>query len=116
MLAMTTDYRGNEFLDETDRAVFAAMKARQPRRYAVAGLGEWGVTEGLVFERWEDVYKRQARWKPCFKRRNRALGEKILVLALKLWKVRGYGWKMTTPLDQGGIVQWDEKVGTSWTI
>lgn len=53
VLAMTTDYRGNEFLDETDRAVFAAMKARQPRRYAVAGLGEWGVTEGLVFERWE---------------------------------------------------------------
>ena len=53
VLAVTTDYRGNEFLDETDRAVFAAMKARQPRRYAVAGLGEWGVTEGLVFERWE---------------------------------------------------------------
>ena len=39
-----------------------------------------------------------------------------LALALKLWKVRGYGWKMITPLDQGGIVQWDEKAGTSWTI
>ena len=59
---------------------------------------------------------RDARWKPFFKRRDRALGEKILALALKLWAARGFGWKMTASLDRGGGVEWDGKVGTSWTI
>ena len=71
---------------------------------------EWDAMAGDV-RMMKLLYRRSrlqdARWKPFFKRRNRALGEKILALALKLWKVRGYGWKMTTPLDQGGIVQWD---------
>ena len=49
----STTYHCNEFLDETDRAVFAQLQAINPRRYAVAGLGEWGVEEGLVFENWE---------------------------------------------------------------
>ncbi len=49
----TTTYRCNEFLDDADRAVFERMKRDNPRRYAVAGLGEWGVTEGLIFENWE---------------------------------------------------------------
>ncbi len=48
----STTYMDNEFLDETDRAVFERMKRDNPRRYAVAGLGHWGVSEGLVFERW----------------------------------------------------------------
>ena len=49
----TTNYLINEFLDDTDRAVFERMKKENPRRYAVAGLGEWGVAEGLVYENWE---------------------------------------------------------------
>ena len=52
VLAMTTNYLCNEFLDDTDRAIYEDMRVRFPRRYAVAGLGEWGVEEGLVFERW----------------------------------------------------------------
>ena len=48
----TTNYLINEFLDDTDRAVFERMKAENPRRYAVAGLGEWGVADGLVYENW----------------------------------------------------------------
>lgn len=52
-LAITTDYRQNEFLDETDRRLFEEMRRTAPRKYAVAGLGEWGVSEGLVFENWE---------------------------------------------------------------
>ena len=51
-LALTTDYRCNEFLDDTDRAVFERMKEQNPRKYDVAGLGNWGVSEGLVFENW----------------------------------------------------------------
>jgi phage terminase large subunit len=29
------------------------MKEENPRRYAVAGLGEWGISEGLIYDRWE---------------------------------------------------------------
>lgn len=49
----TTTYLDNEFLDETDRGVFARMEKENPRRYQVAGLGHWGIAEGLVFERWK---------------------------------------------------------------
>jgi len=52
VLARTVNYKINEFLDERDRALFAEMKRRNPRRYQVAGLGEWGVHEGLIFENW----------------------------------------------------------------
>lgn len=48
----TTNYLCNEFLDETDRSAYERMKEENPRRYAVAGLGEWGVSEGLVYENW----------------------------------------------------------------
>lgn len=53
VFAITTNYLCNEFLDETDRAVYERMKTEQPRRYAVAGLGEWGMAEGLIYDRWE---------------------------------------------------------------
>lgn len=49
----TTNYLVNEYLDSTDIAVFERMRDSNPRRYAVAGLGEWGVAEGLIFENWE---------------------------------------------------------------
>ena len=49
----TTNYLINEFLDETDRQIFERLKNEHPRRYAVAGLGEWGITEGLIYENWQ---------------------------------------------------------------
>ena len=55
VLAMTTNYTMNEFLDESDRKIFERMKTENPRRYKVAGLGEWGVVDGLVFENWEEL-------------------------------------------------------------
>lgn len=51
-LVITTNYMCNEFLDETDRAIYRKMKEENPRKYDVAGLGNWGVAEGLVFENW----------------------------------------------------------------
>lgn len=54
ILALTTDYRCNEFLDEADMRVFETMKENNPRRYWVAGLGNWGIVEGVVFENWEE--------------------------------------------------------------
>lgn len=48
----STNYFDNEFLDKTDRAVFERMKKTNPRKYDVAGLGNWGISEGLVYENW----------------------------------------------------------------
>lgn len=49
----STNYLCNEFLDDTDRAVFERMKVDNYRKYAVSGLGEWGIAEGLVYENWQ---------------------------------------------------------------
>ena len=53
VLAMTTTYRCNEWLSPADRALFEKMRAQSPRRFAVEGLGEWGVSEGLIYTNWE---------------------------------------------------------------
>lgn len=53
-LAMTTNYTCNEWLDKKDRELFEKMKLQNPARYRVAGLGEWGVSEGLIFENWQE--------------------------------------------------------------
>lgn len=53
-LALTTNYLCNEFLDKADIKVFEDMKKRNPRRYAVAGLGGWGIVDGLVYENWKE--------------------------------------------------------------
>lgn len=53
-LAMTTNYTCNEWLDEADRRLFENMKLTNPRRYRVAGLGDWGIAEGLIYENWEE--------------------------------------------------------------
>lgn len=50
----STNYLINEFLDETDRLVFEKMKKSNRRKYEVAGLGNWGISEGLVYENWSE--------------------------------------------------------------
>lgn len=54
ILAMTTNYMCNEWLDSADLKVFETMKVNNPRRYRVAGLGDWGIVDGLVYENWEE--------------------------------------------------------------
>lgn len=51
--AITTDYTMNEFLDEVTLKRFEKMKIKRPNRFRVAGLGEWGIAEGLVYNNWE---------------------------------------------------------------
>lgn len=53
-LAMTTNYMCNEWLDDADRRVFETMRTNNPRRYRVAGLGDWGIVEGVIYENWEE--------------------------------------------------------------
>lgn len=52
ILAITTTYKCNEWLDEADLLMFEEMKKNRPSRYRVAGLGEWGIAEGLIFDNW----------------------------------------------------------------
>ena len=54
ILAMTTNYMCNEWLDESDIRMFEDMRIRNPRRYAVAGLGGWGIVDGLIYENWRE--------------------------------------------------------------
>ena len=51
IFAATTTYRCNEWLSEEDKAIFADMEKNNPRRYAIEGNGEWGVSKGLIFVR-----------------------------------------------------------------
>jgi phage terminase large subunit len=53
-LALTKTYRCNEFIDKADRLLYSKMKKREPRRYQVSGLGNWGVAEGLIYENWRE--------------------------------------------------------------
>ena len=54
-IALTTNYKCNEFLGEDDRRIFAKMKKNNPRRYNIEGLGDWGIAEGLVYENFEEL-------------------------------------------------------------
>lgn len=54
VLAMTTTYQDNPYLSATDLELFEQMRIRNPRRYRVAGLGEFGIAEGLVYENWRE--------------------------------------------------------------
>lgn len=53
-LAITTTYKCNEWLTPDDLRVFEDMRVRNPRRYAVAGEGNWGIVDGLVYENWKE--------------------------------------------------------------
>lgn len=50
IMAITRNYDCNEFLGIDDIELFENMKVKNPRRYSIEGLGNWGVAEGLVYE------------------------------------------------------------------
>ena len=65
VLALTTTYQCNEWLDNSDIKLFEEMKKRNPRRYQVAGLGNWGVVDGLVYENWKEEVFTLSEIKNC---------------------------------------------------
>ncbi len=52
VFTLTTNYLCNKWLDAVDRANFEYMREHNPARYRVAGLGEWGIVEGLIYTDW----------------------------------------------------------------
>ena len=69
IMAKTTNYMCNEWLDESDKKLFEDMKKNNPRRYQVAGLGEWGITDGLVYENWREL---EFDWREILNKRRKA--------------------------------------------
>lgn len=49
ILTVTTNYLCNEWLGDDDKELFEQMKIDSPRRYMVEGMGEWGISEGLLY-------------------------------------------------------------------
>ena len=54
ILALTTSYKCNEFLGDDDRKIFDKMRINNPRRYSIEGQGNWGISEGLVYDNWKE--------------------------------------------------------------
>lgn len=52
VLAMTTTYRCNEWLSDTDIQMYEDIRRRSPSRARIACDGEWGIAEGLIFDNW----------------------------------------------------------------
>lgn len=73
VFTLTTTYRCNEWLDDTDRRLFEEMKKTNPRRYRVEGLGEWGISEGVIYQR---VEQQGFDWKKLVAARDEELKRK----------------------------------------
>lgn len=52
IFATTTTYRVNEYLDEADIARYDEIRERSPRLARIICDGDWGVSEGLIYENW----------------------------------------------------------------
>ena len=65
VLALTTDYRCNEFLGDDDLELFEWMRVNSPRRYRIEGLGEWGIAEGAIYDNWQE---KEFDWQEIAKR------------------------------------------------
>lgn len=53
VLAMTTTFRDNPWLSETDLQLFRDMEINQPERFKVAGNAEWGIDGAVYFEEFD---------------------------------------------------------------
>ena len=53
IFTLTTTYKCNEWLDEADLRIFERMKVENPRRYRIEGEGDWGISEGLIYDKVE---------------------------------------------------------------
>lgn len=48
----TTIYACNEFLDQDDIDLFNRTRINNPIAFQIEGLGNWGISEGLIFRNW----------------------------------------------------------------
>lgn len=55
ILATTKNFDCNEWLSEADQAMYEHVRLTDPRKFSIIGEGNWGVTQGLVFENWKPL-------------------------------------------------------------
>lgn len=48
----TTIYACNEFLDKEDERLFNQTRVNNPIAFNIEGLGNWGISEGLIYNNW----------------------------------------------------------------
>ena len=56
ILAITTTYKMNEWLDQKYILMLETMKYTNPRRYQVSALGEWGALGNQIFETYQMIF------------------------------------------------------------
>ena len=56
ILAITTTYKLNEWLDQKYITMLETMKYTNPRRYQVSALGEWGALGNQIFENYQMIF------------------------------------------------------------
>ena len=54
VLSLTTNYLCNEWIGKDFIKQMEQIKKNNPNKYKVVGLGEWGISEGLIFENWQE--------------------------------------------------------------
>lgn len=52
IMAITRNYDCNEFLDDSFYAEMERIKQSDPDRFRIIGLGEWGMSGGLIYHNW----------------------------------------------------------------
>lgn len=70
---LTTTYKCNNFLSDKDISMYEKLYIDSPRMARIICDGEWGISEGLVYENWEevsfdvmDVLKTHPKARTCF--------------------------------------------------
>jgi phage terminase large subunit len=53
LLIIESTYRDNKFIDPAYRDTIERLQETNPSAYRVYGLGEWGIVEGVVFDKWD---------------------------------------------------------------
>lgn len=125
VLAKTTNYLCNEWLDDNDRKKFETMKERNPKRYKVAGLGEWGIDGGQVFEEFVDdpEHYEDRKWThviaPFTPPRNwkcvRSFDFGYAKPFSCSWNFIDYDGRIYRALELYGCVKGEPNIGVKWT-
>ena len=55
ILAITRNFDCNEFLDDNFLAEMERLRLRDPEKYKIVAMGEWGMSSGIIYRNWSVV-------------------------------------------------------------
>jgi phage terminase large subunit len=92
IMAKTTTWECNEFLDDADRQVFLDMKENNPERYKVEGEGDWGAPGGQYYPEWrESIHVVQPFEVPPWWKGFRSMDYGLDCLSMHWWRIDQQG-------------------------